>query len=158
MLLNKLKEKQRQLLLVFLVGILLVVIAVPAEERDVYDETEKSRTDTMNLAYEETLENKLEQVLMQIEGVGKAEVMLTFKASSEKIVEKDENSTVYEHPSDGGETPYVVREIHPKPQGILVIAEGGGNAVTEKNIRDAVQALFGLEAHKIRIMKMTRTN
>lgn len=155
---HKLNEKQRQILLVFLIGILLVVIAAPTRERGEDDTEEKSKTDTADFAYEEALENKLEQVLMQIEGVGKAEVMLTFTASSEKIVEKDENSTVYERPSDGGEMPYVVREIHPRPRGILVIAEGGGNAVTEKNIREAVQALFGVEAHKIRIMKMTRTN
>jgi len=38
--------------------------------------------------------------------------------------------------------------------GVLVLAEGGDNAVVEKNITDAVKALFGLEAHKIKVMKM----
>lgn len=155
---NQLKGKRQQILIVFLTGILLLVIAAPDRKKEDAVTAEKSVPDAGNLAYEEELENKLEQVLMQIEGVGRARVMLTFTASSEKIVEKDDKSTVYERPPGGGETPYVVREIHPRPQGILVIAEGGGNAVAEKNIREAVQALFGIEAHKIRIMKMTRTN
>ena len=34
-----------------------------------------------------------------------------------------------------------------------MIADGGGNAVVKENISSAVQALFDIEPHKIRIMK-----
>lgn len=36
---------------------------------------------------------------------------------------------------------------------LMVIADGGGNAVVKENISSAVQALFDIEPHKIRIMK-----
>ena len=35
----------------------------------------------------------------------------------------------------------------------FVIAEGGNNAVVVKNITEAVQALFDVDTHKIKIMK-----
>ena len=90
--------------------------------------------------------------------MGQVRVMMTFQESSEKIVEKDENNTVYERPQTGGEMPYIVQEVFARPSGILVIAEGGSNAVTVQNIRQAVQALFGVEAHKIKIMKMRKSS
>ena len=53
-----------------------------------------------------------------------------------------------------GRSPYVVKELEPKVQGVVVIAEGGGNPAVQQNILEAVQALFPVEAHKIKIMKM----
>ena len=41
-------------------------------------------------------------------------------------------------------------------EGVVVIAPGGDNAVVVKNITEAVQALFGIDTHKIRIVKGRR--
>lgn len=154
--LNKLKGRQRQVAVVFLTGLLLLVISLPVKENPEEGGRETQQKEIKEDAYQAELENKLEQALGEMEGVGDVEVMMTFAASSEKVVEKDEKSTVYERPPGGGETPYIVREVFAKPSGILVVAEGGGNPVTDKNIREAVQALFGIEAHKIKIMKMSK--
>lgn len=113
-----------------------------------------------------------------MEGVGEVEVMITLKSSWEKIVEKDRPSssqTVEEADAGGGtrqtqevsrsettvyreesgeRTPYVVKELEPEVEGVIVIARGGGNASVKQNILEAVQALFPVEAHKIKIMKM----
>ena len=40
-------------------------------------------------------------------------------------------------------------------EGVAVIAEGGDHPVVVQNITEAIQALFGIEAHKIKIMKRT---
>lgn len=45
------------------------------------------------------------------------------------------------------------KELSPKIEGVVVIADGGENAVVKENISSAVQALFDIEPHKIRIMK-----
>lgn len=45
------------------------------------------------------------------------------------------------------------KELSPKIEGVVVIADGGENAVVKENINSAVQALFDIEPHKIRIMK-----
>jgi len=62
-------------------------------------------------------------------------------------------STVFSQ-SDGNEIPFVNKEILPKIDGVLIVAEGGADAGVRKNISEAVEALFGLDAHKIKIVKM----
>ena len=47
-----------------------------------------------------------------------------------------------------------MQERNPTVEGVIVIAQGGVNAVVKQNILEAVQALFPVEAHKIKIMKM----
>ena len=56
--------------------------------------------------------------------------------------------------SDGDETPFVNRAILPKIDGVLIVAEGGDDSEVRKNISESVEALFGLDAHKIKIVKM----
>ena len=53
----------------------------------------------------------------------------------------------------GDESPYVKKEISPGIEGVLIIAEGGDDAVVIENITEAVQALFGVDTHKIKVMK-----
>lgn len=130
-------------------------------------------------SYERQQEERLKEVLEKVEGVGRVEVMITLHASAQKVVEKDapsrnqrveetdsqggnrttqenerEETTVYEEGDDGIRTPYVIQELEPTVEGVIVIAEGGGNPTVKQNILEAVQALFPVEAHKIKIMKM----
>ena len=108
------------------------------------------------------------------------QVMITWKSDGEKVVEKDRKSNeenVSEQDSQGGsrttsshdiqettvynsgsstsgvQEPYVSKELSPQAQGVIVIAPGGDDAVVVKNITEAVQALFEIDTHKIRIMK-----
>lgn len=180
-LLEKLKQmKKNQWAVVVLVGILLLVIAIPVNpgKEEVMPKTDVQE-ETQVQDYAESLERKLEQVLSRVEGVGEAKVMITLESSGEKVVEKDASfsdrstveedsegntsntaekeegeETVYQSGSDGGQMPYVVEEKEPKIAGVIVVAEGGGQAVTANNITEAVMALFGVEAHKIKVMKM----
>ena len=120
----------------------------------------------------------LEEALAQVEGVGQVRVVLSLESTNEKVVEKDiptssstqsssgsdgstsssasdtEESTVYQRGSDGTETPYVIRENYPEVRGVLVIAQGGGDPVIVQQIQEAVMALFRVDAHKIKVMKM----
>ena len=68
--------------------------------------------------------------------------------------ENREESTVYERDAQGKESPYVKKTLAPQIEGVLVLAQGGDNAVVSANITEAVMALFGIEAHKIKVMKM----
>ncbi len=132
--------------------------------------------------YEEYLENRVARALEYVEGVGKTEVMITLKSSGQKIIEKDQQqssqktdeedssggtrtvqdnssdkTSIYEQGADGSQSPYVSKEMTPEIAGVIVIADGGDNAVVVQNITEAIQALFGVEAHKIKIMKRTDT-
>lgn len=169
------KMKKDQWLILFLVGILLAVIALPISDTQTNTEQETTTVqDTDNVTedgYEKKLEERLEKTLKNMKGVGKVTVMITLKASAEKVVEKDlemtsevqegesggkntssSETSIYESGS-GDEIPYVKQEISPQIEGVLVIAEGGDNAVVAENITEAVQALFGVDTHKIKVMK-----
>ena len=62
-------------------------------------------------------------------------------------------TTIYEGRSEE-QKPYVKKEMTPEIEGVIVIAEGGGNPTTVQNITEAVLALFDVDTHKIKIMKM----
>lgn len=177
--------RKSQLLILLLVGILLMVIVLPVPDGGEGSEDENNQTDvkiTDAGDYEAYLEEKTARTLQYVEGVGKAEVMITLKSSSQKVIEKDQQSSsqtteeedseggtrtlndissdktsIYEQNSDGSQSPYVSKELTPEIEGVVVIADGGDNAVVVQNITEAVQALFGVEAHKIKIMKRADT-
>ena len=113
----------------------------------------------------------MEETLSLIDGVGQVRVMITLKDTGEKVVEKDvtrrtdtdegnaqntdlSQSSVYER-SGNVEKPYISNELTPQVEGVLVVAQGGGNSMVKQNILQSVMALFPLEAHKITIVKMS---
>lgn len=48
----------------------------------------------------------------------------------------------------------MVKEVSPVIEGVSVVAQGGGNPLIQKNITEVIQALFGIEVHKIKVVKM----
>ena len=175
--------KKEYWIVLLLVGILIMTVVFPSEkDTGVSVLTEPDTTDTESTAQTreiEQYEEKLETLLGQMEGAGKVKVMITESVSRENVVEKDvpytiqmsqngtdeengtknqqenrEESTVYERDAQGKESPYVKKTLAPQIEGVLVLAQGGDNAVVSANITEAVMALFGIEAHKIKVMKM----
>lgn len=129
--------------------------------------------------YTERMEERLETVLASMEGVGCVKVMITLEGGKSAEVLKDTpsvrntsseadsaggtrtsmeleltESTVYTTDTQGNQIPYVRREAEPEIRGILVVAEGGGNPVTVTKVTEAAEALFQIEPHRIRVMKM----
>ena len=177
---------KNQLLVGGLAGILLLVIALPTEQgkkpegggSETQSGAPEEKIYTAPESYGRELERKLGQILAEMEGVGKVEVMITLQDDGERIVEKDITRNSQEVLEGDGETkretresqyqegsvfgqetgqegqPFVSKEVVPKVEGVLVVAEGGGNAKTVKNISDAVLALFPVEVHKIKVVKM----
>lgn len=156
---------KEQLLILILLGLLLAVVAIPVEkepentEEDIVSSVQPSGE---SADYERRMEQRLEELLGHVEGVGEVQVMLTFQGTGEKRVEKDASltgeetreETVYEEHGSSERTPYVTSETNPKVEGVLVIAQGGADSRVKQEIIEAAQALFGIEAHKIKIMKM----
>lgn len=181
------KIRKDRLLILFLSGLLLLVIAMPGgdkasgeKERD-FSSTGEEESGITEEEYISRLEQRLAEILSQMEGAGEVSVMITLQSSAEKVVEKDMESgdeTVTESDSQGGsrisrnktrreesvydtegsssQSPYVSKELSPKIEGVVVIAPGGDDALVVKNITEAVQALFGIDTHKIRIVKGRR--
>ncbi len=129
--------------------------------------------------YGKALEEKLIAILSTMDGVGEVSVMITLQSTYEEVLQKDTSSsvsemleddgeggsrstyemdssgvTVYEKLSDGSNVPYIIKKNTPEIEGVLVVAQGGGNASICVDITSVIQALFGIEAHKIKVVKM----
>ena len=147
--------------------------AAAAGQTEAGDQTEAAPDTAVQTATED-LEHRLEETLSLIDGAGRVRVMLTLKDHGEKVVEKDtarrvdgrsdtdaaagaedtSENTVYTK-NGSAETPYVSNQLTPQVEGVLVVAQGGGNSMVKQNILQSVMALFPLEAHKITIVKMS---
>ena len=49
--------------------------------------------------------------------------------------------------------PVIEKELRPEIEGIVVSAQGGGNAAVRAEISEAMEALFNIPAHKIKVLK-----
>ncbi|HHV09065.1 MAG TPA: stage III sporulation protein AG [Clostridiales bacterium] len=133
--------------------------------------------------YISEMEKRLEKILGKVSGIGDVEVMITLKASAEQVPLKDdpttqesvnevdgeggsrtnnnitrEESTVLVTNENGKSQPYIIQELEPEVEGVLVIAEGGDDAKIKMDIMEAAQVLFGIPAHKVKVMKMNQAN
>ncbi len=61
---------------------------------------------------------------------------------------------IYIRDADGNEIPYVVRRKLPEVTGVVVMAQGAGNAKVKENIIGAVGVLFNLNEHRIKVIRM----
>ena len=188
----KKKLTKENMAIMALLGILLMVIAIPVkktetqkdqtaapENKSIASGTQETEEEGNPGGYAGELEERLESLLASMEGVGNVKVMVTLDSSREQVGEKDipstmdttketdstggsrdvinsrqEETTVYVTDSAGNKTPYVSKIREPSIEGVTVVAQGGGNAVIQKNITEVIQALFGIEAHKIKVVKM----
>lgn len=127
--------------------------------------------------YEAVLERRVKDVLKHVEGVGTVDVLIVLKTSAEKVVQTDLNhsrSVTQEQDSSGGtrkmeseeqeqsavftgtdsgKAPVIQKEVYPEISGIVVSAAGGGEPSIAAEITAAMEALFGLPANKIKVLK-----
>lgn len=167
--------------ILILAGILLMVIAIPTEEKRDREVTLEEREENVSLneeSYAESLERRLQNKLSKIERAGRVEVMITLENYGESVVEKDNADstsrrvqegaegrntteetrevhmeTVYQD-ADRGKEPFVGSEKTPKIAGVLVVAQGADKTAVKQNISDAVMALFQIDVNRIKVVKM----
>lgn len=178
------KSAKEKITIVILTGILLLVISLPSGSQkisDTADNAGEKSTEALSQntqSYETVLEEKLEKVLKKVEGVGDVNVVITLKNTSEKIIASDSDyseSVIAETDSSGGvrsttqksgstsniyydtqdgSLPYITKENMPEVEGVVIVAKGGGDGTVCTNITAAAEALLGVPAHKIKVLKM----
>ena len=111
--------------------------------------------------YKKARAEELSRLLQKVDGVGGVDVMITLKASNEKVTLKDntskgennEEKTVLVENQERNSSPYIVQEREPEIEGIAIVCEGGYDSVIKREITEAVSALFSIDSHKIKVMK-----
>lgn len=126
------------------------------------------------------LEERLETILSNINGVGDVKVFINYSESSETVAMYNENSKtsvteetdtsggvrkvettdsqkeiVYQE-SDGDKTPIIQKTVEPKIEGAIITAKGASDINIKTNIIQAVEAVTGLATHKIQVFEMSQ--
>lgn len=135
---------------------------------------EKSEIDS-----ESNLEQRLETILSNINGVGDVKVFISYSESSETVAMYNENSKtsvteetdtsggvrkvestdsqkdiVYQE-NNGSKTPIVQKTVEPKIEGAIITAKGAYDINIKTSIIQAVEAATGLATHKIQVFEMS---
>ena len=146
--------------------------------------TQNSQSNQSSNSQSETnsndLEQRLEDILSNINGVGNVKVFINYSESSETVAMYNENSKtsvteetdtsggvrkveetdsqkeiVYQEDS-GSKTPIVQKTIEPKIEGAIITAKGASNINIKTSIIQAVEAATGLATHKIQVFEMSQ--
>lgn len=144
--------------------------------------TEQPNTENKKSNEGENTEERLENILSNIKGVGTAKVLLTYSQTSQIMPMYDEDSTestteekdsgggtriinesstkkdiIYEE-NNGVKTPITQSVVNPKIEGAIITAQGAGDANVKTNIIQAVEAVTGLATYKIQVFEMKGEN
>lgn len=183
-------KKKIENILVFIVILAITIVAINYIWNG--DETSKSSNEvpeaensnsvvqvSTDSFYDEN-EEKLANILSNIEGVGKVKVLLTYSQTSTSIPLYNENlresnttetdssggsrtvaesdsekEVIYKEDSSGNREPVTQSVISPQIEGAIITAEGADNAEVKSAIVQAVEAATGLATHKIQVFKMS---
>ena len=133
---------------------------------------------SLEIQQSNNLEERLENILGKIQGVGTVKVFINYSESSQTVAMYNENSktsTTEETDTSGGtrkveqtdsdkeivyqeengkKTPIVQKTLQPKIEGAIITAKGASNVNVKTNIIQAVEAATGLATHKIQVFEM----
>ena len=152
-------KKYKYVALITLIGIFLMMIP---EEKTI--ETQPLQDGIVQ--EENNLQDNLREILQQIEGAGKVDVLLAEASGQEIIYQLDEDKsisaedskikkeTVIITDSNRDETGLVSKIIAPIYQGAIVVCQGGDRAEVRLAIVEAVSRVTGLPSHQISVLKM----
>lgn len=152
-------KKYRYVLLVLLVGMFLMCLPEGEDEAEVnvQEETQSEEAD---------LEQRLEEILAQIDGAGKVKVLLTEQSGSSVVYQTDtDRSTGTDSTSEQLDTVIVtdtnrteqglIRQINPPVYlGAVIVCQGGDRPSVQLAIVEAVSNATGLGADQITVLKM----
>jgi len=156
-LLEKIKtNKKIQYVLVIVLSVLLVFFVLG---KGLFNKNQENVVD--NLSYVESLENRLEDALSKVKGVGKVSVVINVESGQETVLAM--KTTTTENSSGkhtetspilvGGKT-VIVKELNPKITGVLIVCEGAESIAVMNKIQQATVSLLDINVNKIEILSM----
>lgn len=155
-------------------GISLIAIS-GLEKEEVISKDESNnivQEDINNESSKSTLEEKLKNILSQIEGAGELDVMITYESSEEIQPAFNTNTTTEktkEVDQQGGERtvttssenktmitssssePIVIKTNQPKINGVIVVASGAKDPTVKETLYSAVQTALQVQGHQVEI-------
>jgi len=175
--LKKLKNIKHIEIIICIIFISLILLIYFGNWTKVFKKEESTNTSAgtsselsfnSSISFISETEEKLERVLSNLEGVGKANVMITLESGPEIVIANnlEEKTTYLENGTeknvsiiktpiivteDGVNKPIILMEILPKIQGVIVIAEGADDVKVKLNIYQALQAIVSISSDNIQV-------
>ena len=156
-------KKLKFLIIAGLIGIGLIMLSdMP------FFSSEKTVKSTDEYSYEEyveSLEEKCEKHIENIEGAGECSVMITLKNSKESVYARNSQesqndgsfSNSYEYvlyKDNGSETPVLVKQFYPQVMGASVVCSGADNPAVKESITRFLSSVFDISSSKISVSKL----
>ena len=110
---------------------------------------------TLSATSEKVLEKSIQLEEIGHDGKSREEIEKGSGESLEKSVTSSLNkkNEALLTGNTSGSMPYIIKEMSPSIQGVVVAAKGNITQTKIRDISEAVQALFGIEAHKIKVIE-----
>lgn len=149
-------QKYKFAVLILAVGIALMLIPGGGEK-------DLSKQDITQEKQSPSMEQRLEEILSEIQGAGKVAVMLSLSSGEEILYQKDEDvnsdgsfkyETVIITDSDRNQQAVVQQVIPERYQGVIVVCQGAEKASVRLSIIEAVAKVTGLGTDHISVLKM----
>ncbi|MBQ8444198.1 MAG: hypothetical protein IJX25_02470 [Clostridia bacterium] len=111
--------------------------------------------------YVEYLENKLENVISSLKGVGDVEVVITIEKGFEYVYQTEEETRTTSNGTSITTTtvvlvdgkPVLLEEIYPTIKGIVVVAKGSADVAVKMDILYLIQTVVDVGTSQINIME-----
>jgi len=170
-------QKTKMIILLVLGALGLVLVAFPllfnSDSIDSTTKTEKQQQQDAQV-YKEDLEQRLTDILTNVDGVGQVKVMVTLDGENSKSIaynettsgssstdntsRSSEQTTVSKDAvlvKEGTETsPYTLEDKYPQVLGVVVVADGAQNVYVKSYITNAVKTALNISAHKVVVLPM----
>lgn len=176
-------DKYKKMLIICgLLGIALIFLSSFFENKDTSAGSTVQTVYTANQSieqYKEDTEINLGNMIASIDGAGKTKIMVTVDSGIEYVYASDEKESVNSKSdksqdkdntentqdseksyitirlSDGTQQAVTVKEIQPRIRGVLVICEGGGDALVQQRVIEAVTKALDISSAKVCVTKLS---
>ena len=149
---------KKEYLLIIILTALVVVIFLSGQDLN-FNLIDKGESG--DDSYVTNLQNSLKNVLSDVEGAGKINVLITVDGSEEEVVLKNVETavdngvkTTVESIVLVGGKPYVIKLNNPKVLGVVVVCEGADVVDVKLKIIEIVTTTLKVDADSVRIIKM----
>ena len=184
---EKEKKKQMENIIIFIIILILTVLIIntvwSSDNKRSKEQTQDNskilaQTTSTNTNEQDNLENKLEEILGSIDGVGKVKVLIKYSesssvvamynettsesttkendktGSSKDVKEKESKKEIVCSDENGENKPITEKVVMPVIEGAIITAQGAKDATIKSSIVSAVEAITGLAVHKIQVFEM----
>lgn len=109
---------------------------------------------------EKQLEDKLVSILSEVKGAGTVTVALTFEQGTEYVYAEENNEKQSTDQSETStslaqinDSPVLIKQRLPEVKGVVIVAEGAGDALVKERLYQAAKSLLGLSTSQIAIIE-----